>query len=149
MTESRKPTASRDLSAADYRALADFRYQIRRFLHFSETAARQEGIEPQQHQMLLALCAHGEPGPTIGEVAERLMIQHHSAVGLVDRMEARGLVERSHTGKDRRQVQISLIADGREMLRRLSELHQEELRRTGPLLVNALERVLAGLPPEI
>lgn len=139
----------RDLSAADYRALADFRYQIRRFLHFSETAARQEGIEPQHHQMLLALCAHGEPGPTVGEVAERLLIQHHSAVGLIDRMEARGLVERIHTGKDRRQVQISLTTEGRETLRRLSELHQDELRRTGPLLVNALERVLADLPPEL
>jgi DNA-binding MarR family transcriptional regulator len=137
-----------DLSETDYRALADFRYQIRHFLHFSEAAAKREGLEPQQHQLLLALCAYDPLGPTIGELAERLLIRPHSAVGLIDRMEARGLVERTHTEKDRRQVRIRMTAEGREKLRRLSSLHQAELRRTGPKLVEALRTLLEGLPPE-
>ena len=83
------------MTQADYRALSHFRFHIRRFLHFSEEAARAEGLEPQQHQMLLAIQAlGGGEGPTIGELADHLVIRHHSAVGLVDRLTARGLVER-------------------------------------------------------
>jgi DNA-binding MarR family transcriptional regulator len=138
-----------DLSSADYRALAAFRYEIRRFLHFSEDAAKAAGLEPQQHQLLLALHADPHPaGPTIGALAERLLIRPHSAVGLVDRMEARGLVERSHVGKDRREVRVRLTAEGRQKLRHLSSVHRKELRRTGPLLVESLNTLLAGLPRE-
>ncbi len=137
---------SADLTEAEYRALAEFRYQIRQFLHFSEEAAKREGLEPQQHQLLLALCAYEPPGPTIGQLAERLLIRPHSAVGLIDRMEARGLVERTHSGKDRREVRIRLTADGREKLRHLSNLHQRELVRTGPHLVDALRTLLDDLP---
>jgi DNA-binding MarR family transcriptional regulator len=94
-----------EITLADYRALADFRYQLRRFLHFSESAAREGGLEPQQHQLLLAV--KGAPGgqpPTIGMLAERLQLRHHSTVELVDRMEDRKLVRRARAGEDRRQV---------------------------------------------
>src|ERR1051326_8766415 len=112
------------MTQADYRALSEFRYQIRRFLHFSEEAARAEGLEPQQHQMLLAIQALGEPEPpTIGELADHLVVRHHSAVGLADRLEKRGLVERARGGLDRRQVRLRLTPEGSEKLNRLSKLH--------------------------
>ena len=135
--------AAADLSAADYRSLGAFRYQIRRFLHFSEEAAKAEGLEPQQHQMLLAIRALDEAvGPTIGRLAEHLMIQHHSAVGLIDRLDERKLVERVRGDEDRRQVRIRLTPGGENKLRRLSSVHREELRQAGPLLVKALGGLL-------
>lgn len=94
----------------DYAALAEFRYQIRRFIHFSEAAARGLETEPQQHQLLLA--AKAADSPTIGYLAERLQIRHHSAVELIDRMAASGLVERAHSTQDRRQVVVSLTEQG-------------------------------------
>ena len=131
-----------ELTSEDYRALADFRYQIRRFLHFSEEATREQGLEPQQHQMLLAIRALSEStGPTIGELAAHLLIRHHSAVGLIDRLAARGLVERSRHGEDRRQVQIRLTAAGEGVLGHLAGIHREELWKSGPLLV----QILGGL----
>jgi len=137
-----------DLASEDYSALAEFRYRIRRFLHFSEEAARQEELEPQQHQMLLAIRAVAEPeGPTIGALAEHLLIRHHSAVGLIDRLEEHGLVERARGGADRRQVRVRLTPEGQEKLRRLSAIHRAELRTTAPLLVEALQALLQGLPP--
>src|SRR6516165_9494276 len=96
---------NRALTDQDYRALADFRYRVRRFLHFSEEAARRESLEPHQHQMLLAIRAlDAGGGPTVGKLAEYLLIRHHSAVGLVDRLAGRGLAKRVRTGPDRRQV---------------------------------------------
>src|SRR5438067_2179982 len=109
----------------EYRSLSDFRYHIRRFLHFSEEASRAEGLEPQQHQLLLAIQGLDElEGPTIGQLAEHLVIRHHSAVGLIDRLERQGLVERIRGEGDRRQVRIRLTSEGAEKLRRLSKLHQ-------------------------
>jgi DNA-binding MarR family transcriptional regulator len=136
------------MTQADYRALSQFRFQIRRFLHFSEEAARREGLEPQQHQMLLALQALDDEaeGPTVGRLAELLVLRHHSAVGLLDRLEARGLAVRTRGDGDRRQVRIRLTELGAETLRRLSRLHQEELRNTGPLLVEALQRIIQQTP---
>src|SRR5512142_640212 len=98
-----------EITDNDYRALAEFRYQIRRFLRFSERASRAAGMEPQQHQLLLALrgLPDGNQG-TIGELAERLQIQHHSTVELVDRLVKRGYVLRKRAGEDRRQVQLQL-----------------------------------------
>jgi DNA-binding MarR family transcriptional regulator len=135
---------TQDLTASDYRALGAFRYQIRRFLHFSETAAHSEGLEPQQHQMLLAIRAlDGRAGsPTVGQLAENLFIRHHSAVGLLDRLTDRGLVERARGSEDRRQVRVGLTAEGRRVLRRLSEIHREELRETAPALVETLSALL-------
>jgi len=129
--------------ATDYRALGEFRYQIRRFLYFSEEAAKAHGLEPQQHQLLLAVRALDEPeGTTIGRLAERLLIRHHSAVGLVDRLEEGRLAKRVRGGDDRRQVRVQLTPKGEAYLKRLAEAHRKELRRSGPLLVAALRGVL-------
>ncbi|HYM06132.1 MAG TPA: helix-turn-helix domain-containing protein [Terriglobales bacterium] len=131
------------LALSDYRALAELRYQIRRFLHFSEQAARKMRLEPQQHQLMLAL--KGLPDglhPTIGTLAERLQLQHHSTVELVNRLSARGLVRRSRAGDDRRQVLLGLTAKGEKVLRELSMGHKAELRTQGPALVAALERAM-------
>ncbi len=131
------------LSREDYQALSRFRYQIRRFLHFSEEAARTEGLEPQQHQMLLAIEASEEDGgPTVGHLAEQLFIRHHSAVGLLDRLEERGLVARARGREDRRQVQVRMTAAGSDKLHHLSRQHREELRKSGPELVEALRAVV-------
>ena len=128
-----------DLSPAEYRALAEFRYQIRRFLQFSAEAARNLGLEPQQHQLLLAMKGlPDEVRPTIGELAARLQIQHHSAVELADRLAGRGAVRREHAGADRREVQLRLTRHGGALLRRLSMTHHNELEKTGPVLVKAL-----------
>lgn len=124
----------------EYEALAAFRYALRRFLHFSEEAAQELGVSPQQHQALLA--AMGFPGrdrATIGELAEMLQIRHHSAVGLVNRLEAQGLVKRHTSGKDRRQVYVRVTQHGRDILGQLSAAHREELRRIGPQLKAILE----------
>ena len=93
------------LALSEYKSLAELRYQLRRFLHFSEQAARNKGLEPQQHQLMLALkgLPRGIP-PAIGELADRLQIQHHSTVELVNRLSARGLVRRSRMASDRREV---------------------------------------------
>jgi len=131
------------LSKADYRALSDFRYQIRRFLRFSEEAAAAEGLEPQQHQMLLAIQGLDDPGgPTISRLAECLMVRHHSAVGLLDRLEERGLVERVRGEGDRRQVRVRVASEGLHKLKRLASLHKEELRQNGPALVETLRRIV-------
>lgn len=133
------------LTAADYQALAELRYQIRRFLHFSEQAARASGLEPRQHQLLLAL--KGLPKgarPRIGELAERLQIQHHSTVELVNRLAAGGYVRRHRGGEDRREVLLSLTQKGEKILRELTLSHKEELRTQGPLLLTAMRNVIQG-----
>ncbi|HTQ55073.1 MAG TPA: MarR family transcriptional regulator [Bryobacteraceae bacterium] len=130
------------MRAPDYQALAEFRYQIRRFLHFSEAAARRAGLEPAQHQLLLAVKAHAGR-PTIGDLAERLQLRHHSVVGLVDRLAGSGLVRRWRTGGDRRQVRVGLTRPGSVVLRKLSLEHRAELESAGAALVAALETILA------
>ena len=138
------------LSPEDYSALGEFRYRIRCFLHFSESAAREEGLEPQQHQLLLAVRSlDPSNGPTIRALAENLLIRHHSAVGLIDRMEERGLIERVRGIDDRRQVRVRLTTQGAEKLKRLSVIHREELRNSGPTLVEALGSVLGHLQAEV
>jgi DNA-binding MarR family transcriptional regulator len=135
------------LTREDYRALAEFRHQIRCFLRFSEEAARAAGLEPQQHQALLAL--KGLPAarePTIRALAEQLQIRHHSAVELVDRLVERGLVLRERGGADRRQVLLALTAAGDELLCELSVHHLAELHTVGPNLVAALEALLRPAP---
>ena len=131
-------------SPVDYKSLADFRYEIRRFLNFSEEAARQAGIEPHQHQALLAIkgFSNGQSA-TIGVLAERLQIQHHSAVELVNRLERKGLIRRSRNERDRREVMISLTKQGERVLATLTLVHRAELRSAGPVLLRALNRVLS------
>jgi DNA-binding MarR family transcriptional regulator len=116
------------LVKADFEALSEFRYQLRRFLRFSEDAARSEGLLPQQYQLLLHV--KGFPGrdwATIGELAERLQVQQHGVVALVSRCEAAGLIVRAADEADRRKVQVRLSADGEKRLRRLAERHRTEL----------------------
>jgi DNA-binding MarR family transcriptional regulator len=128
----------------DYSALAEFRYQIRRFLHFSEEAARAAGIEPQQHQLLLAIKGLPEDErPTVRAVAERMQLQHHSAVELIDRMERAGLVERRRSGEDRREVLVIGTAKGEKLLRELTMHHQDELRNSGPALAKSLRQIMS------
>jgi DNA-binding MarR family transcriptional regulator len=127
----------------NYRALAEFRYQIRRFLRFSEETARAAGLEPQQYQLMLAL--KGMPDESrhrIGEVAERLQIQHHSTVELVDRLARRGLIKRRRSESDRREVLLDLTARGEKLLEELALHHRSELRELGPDLVSALKKVV-------
>jgi DNA-binding MarR family transcriptional regulator len=135
--------ASPDISLSSYRALAEFRHQIRLFLHFSEEAARQAGIEPQQHQLLLAI--KGIPigtQPTIGRIAERLQIRHHSAVELVNRLTEHGAIAREANPDDGREVRLRLTRDGERLLRKLSIAHHNELEKAGPALRDALDTVL-------
>jgi DNA-binding MarR family transcriptional regulator len=127
----------------DYRTLAEFRYQIRRFLAFSERAARAHGLDAQQHQLLLAL--KGLPpdtAPTIGTLADRLHVRHHSAVGLVDRLHHKGLVTRESDEADRRRVLVRISPRGEAVLRKLTHLHEEELSTAGPLLLDTLHTLL-------
>jgi DNA-binding MarR family transcriptional regulator len=135
-----------DIGLQDYRATAEFRYQIRRFLRASEQIARSYGLNPQQYQLMLAV--KGLPddhAATIGEIAERLQIQHHSTVELADRLSAKGLVRRKRDSEDRRQVLLELTAKGEKTLRELALHHREELRSTGPELVGALKGVLSNI----
>ncbi len=132
-----------EITSAEYRALSEFRYQIRRFLRFSEQAARQAGLEPQQHQLLLLLKGlPPEVPPRIGAIAERLQIQHHSAVELTDRLVRRGLVKRQRGGGDRREVLLELTVRGENVLQELSLHHREELKSAGPSLVGALQTLM-------
>jgi DNA-binding MarR family transcriptional regulator len=132
------------LNLSDYRALAEFRFQIRSFLAFSERAAREHGIEPQQHQLLLA-CKGLPDGsrPTIGTLAQRLCVEHHSAVALVDKLEANKLVQRKQSPLDRREVLVHITKRGETLLAALSELHSDQLGLVGPQLIDALSRVLS------
>lgn len=128
-----------------YQALAEFRYQIRLFLHFSEKAAREAGLEPQQHQLLLAVRGFsGEgDGPTVGHLAERLQIRHNTAVELIDRMEERRMIRRRHGDIDKRQVVVELMKPGEKLLEKLTEEHTAEISETGPALIDALREVLS------
>jgi DNA-binding MarR family transcriptional regulator len=132
---------NRPLTQQDYRLLSDFRYLLRRFLEFSEVAADATGLTSRQHQVLLAI--KGFPGgdsPTIGQLAERLRIQHHSAVELANRLAEAGLVTRHHDPNDRRRVLLGLTGSGEHHLFRLSAIHLEELRRLRPALQQILDR---------
>ena len=126
----------------EYRSLAEFRYQIRRFLSFSEEKVRAAGMEPQQHQLLLAI--KGLPDgvtPTIGELAERLQLKHHSTVELVNRLEKLGHLAREISKRDRRQVIVHLTHSGATVLRKLSLAHHQELEVAEPRLAKALRSI--------
>ena len=127
----------------NYKLMAEFRYQIRRFLRFSEETARAGGLEPQQYQLMLSL--KGMPAdvrPRIGEVAQRLQIQHHSTVELVDRLARRGLIKRRRSDSDRREVFLELSARGDKLLQQLALRHWEEYRELAPDLVVSLKKVM-------
>ena len=126
----------------DYETLAAFRYELRKFLRFSERAAGAHGLASQQYLALLAI--EGFPGPdpiAMGALAERLCIAPHSAVGLVDRLEKAGLVKRSNALSDRRKVVIQLTRKGKIKLAKLAKAHHTELQTVGPLLTGLLQQV--------
>jgi len=133
-----------DITSREYHALAEFRYQIRRFLHFSETAAKEAGIEAQQHQLMLAVRANEPQASSIGYLAERLQLRHHSVVGLVDRLEKAGLARRVRSVSDRRSAEVKLTAKGVRILRDLTLYHREELRSAIPALIGHLESIWKG-----
>jgi DNA-binding MarR family transcriptional regulator len=131
--------AKRTVKDSDYRALAEFRYHIHRYLDFSDQAAKSAGLEPKQYHLLLAI--KGLPGdvdPTVGVLAERLRIRHHSTVELVNRAEANKLVERTRAGS---YVFVRLTKKGRRVLARAVEGRLEQLHVAGPILVRALQQL--------
>ncbi len=131
-------------SDLEYSRLAEFRYQIRRFLSFSQEAAEKAGIQPQQHQLLLAVRGLQGEQPTVAAIAERLQIRHNSAVELADRCIAEGLLLKSHDSpdRDRRKVVLHITARGERILGQLSRAHLEELRLRGPELIAVLQATL-------
>ena len=132
----------KNLSIADYQALAEFRYQIRKFLHFSDSAIEGAGLERSQYQLMLTI--KGMPDgvrPRIRDIADRMLIQHHSAVELIDRLETGGYVRRERGQNDRREVLLALTAKGERILGQLALHHHEELQNAAPKLVGALRRV--------
>jgi len=133
----------RKLTLSDYQGLAEFRQQIRKFLRFSERAVRAAGMEPGQYQLMLAIMGMPEGvRPRIRELANRMHIQHHSAVELVNRLESRGYVRRERAQDDRREVLLELTPKGERVLGELALHHHEELRSAAPDLVAALRRLM-------
>lgn len=129
-----------DGSELRIRALAEFRFTLRRFLHFSEEAAGRVGLKPQQHQLLLQIA--GAPVGTVtsvGYLAERLALRHHSVVELGNRCEEAGLIERKRDPENRRHVVLQLTEEGNRVLRRLSRDHSRELNELAPQLLDALK----------
>ena len=133
------------LEDEQYRELLSFRVALRRFLRWSDAQAVAAGLTAQQHQLLLAIRGHdGQTAPTVGEVAESLLLKHHSVVELVDRTEAAGFVKRVIDGDDRRVVRLSLTRSGNRVLEHLSANHLEELARLAPIV----GRLARGLDDE-
>ena len=133
---------NKQLVKAQYEALAAFRYALRQFIHFSEAAAQAAGITPQQHQALLAIKGFpGRESVTVGELAQRLQLRHHSAVGLINRLVTEGLVSRATSTDDRRKVFVQLTSRGENVLAKLSSAHSEQLKQIGPELNLLLKRL--------
>ena len=142
MADSIAKTKTRRVTTKDYETLAAFRRELRRFLAFSEEAARSSGLTAQHHQGILAIKGHVGAGPmTVGELADHLIIRHHSAVELVDRLVKAGLVRRMDQADDRRRVGLVLTTKASGILAELSAIHLEELKQSRALLVNLLERL--------
>ena len=122
------------LSPDEFQQLLAFRVALRGFLRWSEDRARTAGLTPAQHQLLLAIIGHDDArGPTIGQVADYLLLRHHSVVELAARAENAGLVERTADPGDHRLVRLVLTENGRARIEALSELHLQELRRLAPI----------------
>lgn len=144
----RKAALAPALDVAHLQRLAEFRFQLRRFLHFSQTAAEQAGLRNQQYQMLQ--CVGGMPDdvePTIANVAARMFLKHNSAVELVDRTIEQGLLRRTSDPEDHRCILLRVTPQGERVLASLAEFHTRELEQSGPELVRALQRVLQARQP--
>jgi|ERR1700722_14465793 DNA-binding MarR family transcriptional regulator len=136
------------INVEQFRKLAEFRFQLRKFLQFSHMAAEDRGIRPQQYQLLL--CVHGIPpelDPTIANVAARMLLKHNSAVELVDRTIEQGLLRRSPDPTDHRRILLRVTAQGERVLASLADYHLQELEQAGPELIRALRRVLSIKSP--
>lgn len=134
-------TASR-LTDDEYWRLLSFRTAIRKFLQYSKTQAERLGLTPTQHQLLLSIRGHrDEKGPTVGEVAECLLIRHHSAVELIDRAEAAGLVKRRQDPDDQRVIRLTLTRSGATKLEGISAANLAELSRLGPEFQDVWEAI--------
>jgi DNA-binding MarR family transcriptional regulator len=139
MSKEKQP---KPLSEAELMALAEFRYQIRRFLRHMEEQSRELGYSPQQYQLLLAI--EGLPRdktPTISALAERMQLNHNSMVELVDRCAERDLIRRTRSGTDRRQVELAVTNEGGAVLRKLASAARQELRTIGPVLSEAIQEM--------
>lgn len=147
---SRQRPPRRKLTSRDYQALGAFRHALRRFLAFSEAGSRALDLTPQQHQALLAVRAHPGAVPiTVGELAERLLIKNHSALGLVDRLVERGLVTRAPSPQDRRRVVLALTDEGAARLETISRNNLGQLKSTLPVftdLIRSLEQLELPAP---
>ena len=133
----------RELSTAEYQALAELRYRIRKFLREGDTVASETGLEPQQYLLLLMI--RGIPNgqeATVSNLAERLVLKHHSVVELIDRMETHGYVRRSRSREDRRSVLVSLLPRGTKLLEQVAHHRVGELRASGAALANAISALL-------
>ncbi|GMO37832.1 MULTISPECIES: MarR family winged helix-turn-helix transcriptional regulator [unclassified Bradyrhizobium] len=140
------PSRGGAMREADYAALAQFRYQLRTFLAFSEAAAQNAGLTPQQHQALLAIKGLADPGgASVGDIAGFLLIRHHTAVELVDRMAKLKLIGREADPEDARRVLVKLTAKGEQKLRSLSRIHLDELSAAAP----ALGKILRSFPAKV
>jgi len=131
--------AAEELTDEDYVALARFRHTLRQFLAFSEGRAAECGLTPQQHQALLAIRGAAGAPVSVGYVADRLILKPHSATGLVDRLEALGLVTRKPSPEDRRQALLALTPKAETLLSALSATHREEIKRLRPMLTELLD----------
>ena len=133
----------RQLSKSQYETLAAFRYALRRFIRFSEEAAQAAGVTAQQYQALLAIKGFpGRDSVTVGELAERLQLRHHSAVGLVDRLAAEKLAVRVPSAKDHRQVLIQVTDRGETVVEKIASVHRQQLKRIGPEIRQLLEQLV-------
>lgn len=130
------------ISKTDIESLAQFRYALRQFLRFSERAARQAGVSPQQHQLLMTIKGmHGRTWANVAEIAERLQVSHHAAVALVTRAQNLKLVKRTQGKEDRRTVQVSLTPKGEDLIAQLVELHHQELGKLAHILLKQLQNI--------
>lgn len=130
-----RTATEKPLTNEDFQALAAFRAALRQFVRFSEEAAREVGLTPQQHQALVAIRGHvGDEPPTVGELAEALQVKHHSAVGLVDRIVQRGFARREPSTIDNRRVHVAITPAGDDVLRSLTAAHREEHRQLADVL---------------
>ena len=138
---------AKEITTAEYQALAELRYRIRKFVREGDAAASGAGLEPQQYLLLLAIrgLPEGEEA-TIGALADRLALKHHSAVELIDRMEARGYVHRSRSRDDRRRVLVTLLPRGEKQLEQVARQRISELRASGAALVHAISPLVEWKP---
>ena len=130
-------------SRAEYEKLAEFRYQLARFLRRRKDAARAEGLQAQQYELLLVIAGlPRETHPTIKEIARQLCLEHHTVVELADRLEKRGLLKRQSSGEDRRMVLLQLTREGQITLNKIVRFSFEQLRAEAPELIRSLRRIL-------